>query len=646
MPAIDGLRAIAVLAVLIYHIHAQSLPGGLAGVDVFFVISGFVVTAATAYRPSAGRRDLVASFYARRIVRIAPALLVSLLATWLPALLFIPPRSFSWATVGSGLGAFFGVSNIALAVAPTDYFAPEASMNPFLHTWTLGVEEQFYLVFPLILWLVRRPRGPAALPWPALVAVGLASVASFLLYAALSALAPKLAFFLMPARFWELGVGVGLCLSLPLWLEPLRKVGPAAAALMWGACFLALGWFLIRLPGPHFHIPPLLLPVGGTVGLIALACARPASLPARALAARLPVLIGLASYSLYLWHWPVLVVARRTFGTETWPGLLAALLVVAAATAFSYRFVERPVRTAFRGGALSRRRVLAAGPAALAAGGTVALLMLQAQPRLALATDFDRPWALPEGVCAGENGPFAGGSVRGWRPCDGGGRSTLFVIGDSHAEVYALMFALYAARSGRQVLLLFSHGCEFPPLIISAYARRSCAAFYDAAVARVVGAARPSDVIFFASLHLPPRSAPPLDPAERLANRDEAERLLRPLAATGARLVFEAPKPVFPAAPFRCADWFNRANPACRNGLQIPRSEVLARRAPMLAELSRHASAVPDAVVWDPLPILCPANPCSTRRNGKWLYRDENHVMPYANRLLLPSFAAAAGPGQ
>jgi peptidoglycan/LPS O-acetylase OafA/YrhL len=633
--------------VVTYHAFPRLLPGGFAGVDVFFVISGFVVTAAMAPRRFGRTRDLFASFYARRIVRIVPALIFCLLGAWLLAILLIPRNTFAWAGAATGLAAFFGLSNISLAFARADYFAAESAMDPFLHTWSLGVEEQFYLVFPLILWLVRRDAGAGGVRWRAPAAVAIASVASLGLHIALSAGMPKQAFYQMPARFWELGAGVLLYLLLPLWIERLRRMQAGVAALGWGLSFLTLGWFLVRLPGTHLHLPSLLLPVAATVGLIALSCGRPAAAPARALAARLPVLIGLASYSLYLWHWPVLALMRWTCGLDTPLKLGAALLAIVAATAFSYSLIERPVRAAFRAGALSGRTALFAGGAALATGAAAAWLLLLAQPRLALGVDFDRPPSLGEAACAHYDAwrPVDGGEVGGWRPCDDSG-STLFVIGDSHAAAYDFMLGLYTARSGRRVVIYSARGCELPPLVLTVDRLHACARFHQAAVARVARSARGGDVILLSSLHMRRPSDPPLTAEERLANRREAARRLQPLAGTGARLILEAPKPVFASPPFRCVDWFRRSNPVCRGGFEVPRQALLDRREPALEDLRALASALPGAVIWDPFPLLCPDDPCAAHRNRKWLFRDEDHLTSYANRLLLPSFTSAAEAGR
>jgi len=119
-------------------------------------------------------------------------------------------------------------------------------------------------------------------------------------------------------------------------------------------------------------------------------------------------------------------------------------------------------------------------------------------------------------------------------------------------------------------------------------------------------------------------------------------RLIRPLAATGAAILLEAPKPRFPSSPFLCSDWFNRSRPYCRAGFSVPRGKLLEARSKTLEEMRRLAQFLPRAVVWDPFPILCPGDPCSAKRGGQWLFSDENHPLPMATLRLLPSFSATA----
>ncbi|GAA5238885.1 hypothetical protein BMMON2_17070 [Burkholderia mallei] len=150
LPYIDGLRAWAVLSVMLYHLDARWLPGGFAGVDIFFVISGFVVSVSVANRGPMSLGPFLLFFYARRMRRILPALVAALLATALVSTLFIPASYLSDRNRTTGLLAFFGLSNVILGAPGGDYFSPKAEFNPYTHTWSLGVEEQFYLLFPLL----------------------------------------------------------------------------------------------------------------------------------------------------------------------------------------------------------------------------------------------------------------------------------------------------------------------------------------------------------------------------------------------------------------------------------------------------------------------------------------------------------------
>ena len=218
-PYIDGLRALAVLSVLVYHLNNQWLPGGFVGVDVFFVISGFVVSASVANCQGRGIGGFLIHFYARRIKRIFPALIVCLLVTAFLSALFIPEIWLSGINQQTGLYAFVGLSNFILADTGRDYFAPTTEFNPYTHTWSLGVEEQFYLVFPFLFfcWLSSRRGQRASL---GLFAVGL--VMSALIAAWQSVYSPTHAYLLTPRRFGEWAAGVG-------WYQAM-ELGPSVSA--------------------------------------------------------------------------------------------------------------------------------------------------------------------------------------------------------------------------------------------------------------------------------------------------------------------------------------------------------------------------------------------------------------------------------
>jgi peptidoglycan/LPS O-acetylase OafA/YrhL len=202
-PYIDGLRAIAVLSVLIYHLNSDFLPGGFAGVDIFFVISGFVVSASAGAFGQLSLPQFLLLFYSRRIKRIAPALIVCLLATTLASALLIPPAWLSDTNQRTGIFAFFGLSNFILAQTSGDYFSPRSEFNPFTQTWSLGVEEQFYLIFPILFfgWIGGRTRLLTA------VAFGVGFLASLSWSWYLSGTDNASAYYMITSRFWQLASG-------------------------------------------------------------------------------------------------------------------------------------------------------------------------------------------------------------------------------------------------------------------------------------------------------------------------------------------------------------------------------------------------------------------------------------------------------
>jgi peptidoglycan/LPS O-acetylase OafA/YrhL len=328
-PDVDGLRAIAVTLVLIFHAFPQALPGGFIGVDVFFVISGFLITGIIARELELGRFSLL-GFYNRRIRRIFPALIVVLGTTLVLGWLWMLPAPF--AQLGSDTFAsasFF--ANIALLLQ-SGYFDVESAKKPLLHLWSLGIEEQFYLAWPLLLMLAARLRLNL------LAVASVLGIGSFLLNVALIGSDPVSTFYLPFTRAFELLTGAVLACA---W----SRVNQASGASNMRA---AIGVLLIAVAAgvldSHRAFPGwwALLPVTGA----ALLLSAPAAWVNRVgLAARTPVWIGLISYPLYLWHWPLLVffaIIKFAPLTLLERGLIVGLsFVLACAT---YRFVETPLR--------------------------------------------------------------------------------------------------------------------------------------------------------------------------------------------------------------------------------------------------------------------------------------------------------------
>ncbi len=331
---VDGLRAFAVLPVMLFHAGFSWISGGFVGVDVFFVISGFLITAIIRREVSEGRFTLI-GFYERRARRILPALFVTLL--------FCLP--FSWALMNAAQFEVFGKSMVAvlaflanLFFATTAiYFAPSSELIPLLHTWSLAVEEQFYVVFPLLLmvvgWLGFGARNRVA---PVLFVIAIVSLA-LTIYAAQAR--PLLNFYWPVGRAWELLAGA----IAALYYQRSAQVAGGQQAAAWigfGLLLFSMVWLEPGMPMPsHYSLPPVM----GTV-LILLAADNRTHV-GRLLAFRPFVLIGLISYSAYLFHQPVFVFARLYLGNEprfiTTLGLLVGTLGL---TYLSWRLVEEPVR--------------------------------------------------------------------------------------------------------------------------------------------------------------------------------------------------------------------------------------------------------------------------------------------------------------
>ncbi|WP_213980626.1 acyltransferase family protein [Sphingomonas sp. dw_22] len=660
IPAIDGLRAFAVGSVILFHLWPSALPGGFTGVDIFFVISGFVVTGSLLGRQFATLGALAAYFYARRLVRILPALIVMLLATILAAQLFIPTLWLGRNPILIGQFAFFGLSNIALAADADSYFGPLATYNPFTHTWSLGVEEQFYLVFPFLLhWHQRLHRGRAAIR-----VVAWLSVASLLLSAVLGQFAPRYALYLIFPRFWELGAGMLLCLTREQW-QPLLAAMPAARR--HGLALASAGILLAGFAIPEtrlFPFPLALLPVTGTAGLIATLCAAPESAASRLLASRPLVAIGLLSYSLYLWHWPVFVLFRWTAGLHTLALQLAALVIAMALATASYFLVEQPLRTsrAIRNQPRGRVVLTALLAVAIAWLGGQTLIRAHNTITLSVTGDHDAWYADPgraldpaRSHCATDQqeSGFQGGSLIVWTPRDCArppAGFTLFVAGDSHGIAYTPALRQLAAELGVPIRLYFRAFCPFLPLIDTMASQPACQDYYGAMLRDIRASARPGDRIFLPGLRLARLTNQFEGATDHRSNRvapeamAEAERLLAQLAGTGARLVMEAPKPIFPSPAFRCADWFNRHNPICRGGTTIRRDTMLEQRRDVLSAMQQLSARQPALTLWDPFPTLCTSDPCDAMPGGRPRFFDGDHLSGAGNDLLYPGLRDALLP--
>lgn len=454
-PDVDGLRAVAILSVVLYHASEPAMSGGFTGVDVFFVISGYLITRLIAAEIDQGRFS-IAAFYVRRTKRIFPALFVVLFTTLgLGAWLLTPTELASLGRSMAATAAF--VSNIAFW-QDTGYFDVAAEGKPLLHTWSLAVEEQFYVFWPLLLLLLARLRMHVRYVVPAVFAL------SFAISAYASYVHPPSAFFLLPGRAWELLTGAALALGLvPVPRTESMRTMTAAA----GLASIGLGFVLFDRT-TVFPGWAALLPVGGAALIIAAGEHGSHAVSRRLLATRPMVFVGLISYSFYLWHWPLLVLARVTMRGHLPPGV--ALAVVAAAFGLSvltWKFVEQPLRakgiTVRAAPVLLRYAVVSL--AAFAAGAITHQTrgFVRFAPEVIVRTEEARydinPLSRRCLQWQGQTGELPGSECMTGAETSG---RRVAIWGDSHADSVAPGLASYASARGYATHQLTMAAC--PPL--------------------------------------------------------------------------------------------------------------------------------------------------------------------------------------
>lgn len=605
-PDIDGLRAVAVLSVVLYHAGVPFLPGGFVGVDIFFVISGYLITRIIA-REIAENRFSLLTFYERRTRRIFPALFAMLAVTVIAASLITLPGEFEDFGNSLAAAALF-VSNIFFWQT-ADYFSGPAHLKPLLHTWSLAVEEQFYIVLPLLLLALTR--------WARRHLVSLliaATAVSFALSVWAVDAKPNAAFYLLPARFWELMAGALLALGA---VPPItsQKTANFAAAAGLALIVFAVLCFSSATPFPGVAA---LLPVLGAALIIHAGTATQATITARLLSVPPVVFVGLVSYSFYLWHWPVLTFARIASG-EMLSAMEAALLVALSfvLAVLSWRYIETPFRERrlaaaraplFRSAATAMAAALAIGIFANVSHGWPQRHDGYAPPTIAgldrmnLATCFlkeDQSVAAWPGADACSQGNQKGPKV--------------FVWGDSFAA--HLIPGLSDELGERiQTVQLTAAGC--PPILgMSVASRPHCRAINARALDEITQL-KPDLVIVSArwELYMP-----------RKVTAADVRATLDRIVATGVPVIAVGASPTF--------DFAHPYDVVYRNG----RSEARANPVPSAIAGDRNVS------VFDATPLFCIGQLCRLKDDSGFLFFDGGHYSVAGSRRVARALAPLIG---
>ncbi len=483
-PEVDGLRAVAVVPVILFHAGFSWFSGGFVGVDVFFVISGFLITSIILTEKAAGEFT-IAAFYERRARRILPALLFVMLACLVPAWLWLMPRQLQEFNQSMVAVVLFG-SNL-LFWRTSGYFDLATEERPLLHTWSLGVEEQFYVLFPLVI-LLLWPLGRTRLKW--LLAV--VAVASLGLAELVGRGSPMANFYLPITRAWELLVGSLIAFGAVR--QPLhRRVGGSTAqalsALGLAAIVVAVCFF-----DKSTQVPGLwaLLPTVGTA--LVLAFATEGTLAARLLSRRWMVGIGLISYSAYLWHQPLLAFARIRLLDRPAPavyGLLAAASLVLAY--FTWRYVEAPFHDRQR---IGRRPLLV-----VSITGSVLFVVIGLAGHITKGFPDRLDGSTLGLIQTAVNSPKRDAChTRGTSFLDPNQACIFFnqnvtwaTLGDSHTVEPAYALAEMLERRSQGVVQLSFSGC--PPALLDEAPVPGCTAWLNRAVERIASDARIGNVL-------------------------------------------------------------------------------------------------------------------------------------------------------
>ena len=655
-PDIQGLRAIAVLVVVLFH-AGLPLPGGFVGVDVFFVISGFVIAAMLHREWSSTGRIGLGSFYLRRFKRLTPALALTVVVTLLLALVIMPPFEAQRNAALTGIGAMALVANIVIARTTGGYFDVDAELNPLLHTWSLSVEEQFYLVFPALLviaWLVAR-RAPR-LRWMPLAAVALLGLASFavMMVEARGSRVPWIPELLTGyygpiSRAWEFAAGALLALAC-MRMRRLPTAVAAAAGAVGASALLASLWLIDA--ATVFPGPMTVLPVAATMLLLFAGTAAPN--PVSAFLSTQPFTwVGDRSYSWYLWHWPFIV-----FAALIWPRSPVAIAVAGALSLLpamaSYRWVEQPVRTL---PTPSAARIATVIGCTLVPTFAIAVFSLWATSNALWNPTLQRfKYAIDTAAvnsAAGCQTLFATGPRDGqcvWNGAADG--PPLYLVGDSRAGQYSSAVIGAGVTLSRPVTIGTAPSCPYADVFVSGgttedWTTSNCRRWFTstqewltaAPPGLVVISNSPSPLLRSRDRVGATREDMTTDPTlrEQIYTRGLTSAVAT-LQAAGHTVLLVAPNPSFAWNGQRCTT-IRILGGDCNVTISLER---MLRTQKPAADVVSAAAAGTETSLLDIRPQLCPDGQCrAVDTSGTPITRDGGHISVPISEQLAGTFTAA-----
>ena len=639
---IEGLRAVGILLIVGYHAGIPGFSGGFIGVDVFFVVSGYLITRHLLADSADRGKVAFGTFWARRIRRLVPGLGLMVAATLTACLLIVAPFDMLEITKEATASALY-VSNLLFAQNAQNYFGANPNKSPFLHTWSLGVEEQFYLFWPFVIAgiLLMTRRRPHIHRRVAIAVLAVITVGSFAFNLRLTGDGSTWAFFGLPTRAWEFAAGGILGL-----IAVRRSISPLMASIG-GLVGLALLIGATEAFSPYTTYPGTnaLVPVSATLLLILVGSTPDSATQApvsRGLGTRPMQWVGRLSYSWYLWHWPFIVLtvlALHDGSTLTRTGAALASLGVAWCT---FRYVENPFR--------HNRRNLRSVPRTVVLGIVITVAVVVLAKGLHSVSAHRIPASFEQQLAI-DSQSFGPQCDAHYLPastyyCWGGdptSPTTIALVGDSHAEMWFNALSDVGRKEGLRVLLLTEPDCPFIPVDVrigpDAVVNTSQCMARTSQGLRYLQTAKVKAVIlaqhdFYVGSILAPNGSIPSDSEQVLLWKHAFRAFLEKMTAEGIRPGVILDNPTLPQAPLECVSQTSSI-PKC----EVSRSVAFAPGRQLQDAEWQVLRAMAGVPRFNPDPTLCTATGCPIELDGHVAYADTNHLYYPATKLMEPQLS-------